>query len=88
MAAWTIEQKIKAAAKKAENKARDERIAACHAAARIIVAKGVCPDCGTKLIRNFGLTGWWQCGAYGVDYMRKPEFKALPHCSFQCFTES
>ena len=58
-----------------------------HAKAQAIVSTGVCPQCGSKLERNLALTGWWQCGAHGEPYMRKPEFRALPHCSFQTFTK-
>ncbi|GAC1475606.1 MAG: hypothetical protein PVSMB8_00350 [Vulcanimicrobiaceae bacterium] len=50
------------------------------------VARGTCPHCGTKLVRNLALTGWWQCGAYASADFRKPEFKGLPSCAFQTFT--
>ena len=59
----------------------------CLERARAIVATGVCPDCGTKLVRNSSLAGWWQCGASASEAMRAPEFRGLPMCSFQVFTE-
>jgi hypothetical protein len=52
-----------------------------------IVATGRCPDCGTLLIRNLALAGWWQCGAYATPSFRKPEHRNLPACHFQTFTE-
>lgn len=64
-----------------------ERMATLKAEARRIVATGTCPDCGTALIRNSSLTGWWQCGASGSQDFRKPEYRNLPPCSFQTFTE-
>jgi hypothetical protein len=54
--------------------------------ARAIVATGKCPECGTALIHNSAITGWWQCGAYASPGLRKPEFRELPKCSFQIFT--
>ena len=51
-----------------------------------IVATGVCPDCGTGLIHNSALTGWWQCGGYASDGFRKPGFENAPKCGFQTFT--
>jgi hypothetical protein len=54
--------------------------------AKQIVATGKCPQCGTPLVYNSSITGWWQCGAYACEAMRKPEFKGLPSCSFQIFT--
>ena len=56
--------------------------------ARAVVATGTCPDCGTKLLRNSALAGWWQCGAYACEQMRQPQFRGLPKCHFQAFTES
>jgi hypothetical protein len=41
--------------------------------ARVIVASGVCPSCGGKIVRNLALTGWYVCEVKG--------------CSFQTFTE-
>ena len=55
--------------------------------AKQIVATGQCPQCGTRLVHNSALAGWWQCGAYACEAMRKPEFKGLPSCSFQIFTQ-
>lgn len=49
------------------------------------VARGTCPHCGTKLVRNLSLTGWWQCGAYGAVGF-KGDKTATHDCSFQCFT--
>ena len=63
------------------------RRAAQYQEAARIVATGACPQCGTPLVRNLSLTGWWQCGANGAVKMRRPEFQALAHCSFQTFTE-
>jgi hypothetical protein len=54
--------------------------------ARAIVAAGKCPECGTALVYNSAITGWWQCGAYASPDFRKPEFQGLPKCSFQIFT--
>jgi len=56
--------------------------------ARAIVATGTCPDCGTALIRNSALAGWWQCGAYATASHRQPAFVGLPACGFQTFTEA
>ena len=55
--------------------------------AKQIVATGQCPQCGTRLVHNSALAGWWQCGAYACEAMRKPEFRGLPSCSFQIFTQ-
>lgn len=49
------------------------------------IAIGVCPCCGTKLVRNAALTGWYQCGAYASVDFRKPEFRGLPSCGYQVF---
>ena len=69
---------------KAAHKARMETILKKNSA---IVARGVCPDCGTELRRNSALTGWWQCDCYGLDQFRKPENRGKPSCSFQCFID-
>ena len=47
-----------------------------------ILKTGVCPRCGTKLVRNNSMTGWWQCGHVG-----SPGFQAVPGppCDFQFF---
>lgn len=53
-------------------------------AANKIVATGVCPDCHSKLRRNWALTGWYQCEQYGaVTHRARPN---EPSCSFQTFT--
>ena len=71
----------------ADRKAWKVRQAIIHNEARAIVKTGVCPDCGTKLIRNNSLKGWWQCGAFPCDEMRREEFAGLPKCDFQTFTD-
>jgi ribosomal protein L37AE/L43A len=60
---------------------------AIHEENRRIVALGKCPDCGSRLRRNNALTGWWQCGRFGLDRFREPEYRGQPDCTFQCFTE-
>jgi hypothetical protein len=67
--------------------AHEARMAELLATARAIVDTGVCPCCGTALIRNNALAGWWQCGAYATASHRQPQFLGLPSCSFQTFTE-
>ena len=66
-----------------EDKAADQR----YAEAQAHVERGTCPRCGTALVRNLALTGWWQCGAFGELSFRKPEHRSLPHCGFQTFTK-
>jgi hypothetical protein len=56
-------------------------------AALAIVQTGVCPTCGTGLVRNTALSGWWQCGAYAAESHRQPEYRGLPKCHFQTFTD-
>lgn len=68
-------------------KAHAARMAKLKAAAAAVVAKGVCPQCGTKLVRNLALAGWWQCGGFGSEGFRKPGFESVAHCDFQTFTE-
>jgi len=63
---------------------RNSKLDALKAEASIVVAKGTCPTCGTKLYRNLSLTGWWQCGHYGSPGFQK---EAGPHCDWQAFTE-
>ena len=77
------------AERRSTKKPRDWKVkqAIIHREAQAIVATGVCPDCGTKLIRNNSLPGWWQCGAYACEKMRREEFKGLPKCDFQTFTK-
>lgn len=55
--------------------------------ARATVATGTCPTCGSPLVRNLALAGWWQCAGYGEPSFRKPEHRVLTHCTFQTFTE-
>lgn len=63
---------------KAEREAR-------HEAARAIVSKGKCPQCGSKLRRNLSLAGWWQCEQFGADTHRaRPDESP---CGWQIFTE-
>jgi ssDNA-binding Zn-finger/Zn-ribbon topoisomerase 1 len=73
--------------KRTKHTAHVERMKALKAEASKIVATGKCPECGTGLVRNLALTGWWQCGAYGEPGFRKAEYKDLPHCGFQTFTD-
>jgi len=63
------------------------RLAILHTEARRIVATGKCPQCGTDLIYNNAIIGWWQCGAYASELFRKPQFRGLPECNFQTFTD-
>ena len=63
-------------------KAKRERILA---AARKIVAGGICSSCGGALRRNNSLSGWWQCEQLGAEGFRKDS--ARPSCNFQIFTE-
>jgi hypothetical protein len=69
------------------NLCHSARMATLHELARMTVDRGVCPQCGTKLVRNNSLAGWWQCATYACDAFRQPEFKGLPSCGFQIFTE-
>lgn len=64
-----------------------QRLAQLHAEAMEHAKRGTCPRCGTKLIRNLALAGWWQCGAYASPSHRRPEYLGLAQCSFQCFTK-
>lgn len=68
-------------------KAHQARMAALKAEAARVVATGTCPQCGTALVRNLALAGWWQCGAYGTPSFRRPEHRTLASCMFQTFTE-
>lgn len=67
--------------------AHADRMNALRAQAAAIVETGHCPHCGTPLVRNLALAGWWQCGAFGEASFRKPEHRDRAHCSFQTFTE-
>lgn len=62
------------------------RLDTLKAAARVIVDAGTCPQCGTGLVYNNALAGWWQCGAYAAESHRQPQYRGLPSCSFQTFT--
>lgn len=73
------------AQRKTQREAQKARIEKAQAAARAIVATGVCPECGKPLRRNWSLAGWWQCEQLGAIGFRKNA--ELPPCSFQCFTE-
>lgn len=68
-------------------KCHNNRMAECKTKALSVVATGKCPDCGTGLVRNNALAGWWQCGCYGTDTFRELQYRGLSDCSFQCFTE-
>ena len=57
-------------------RARDYRYWKSHA----------CPECGSKLVRNNALAGWWQCSQYGNWKLSVGDLNK-PNCSFQCFTE-
>lgn len=87
MAALTLAQKESRAAKRAERQAWKVRLAELQAKARSVVATGKCPDCGAPLLRNLAIAGWWQCAGYASPAFRKPEYRDLPKCSFQTFTE-
>ncbi len=54
------------AQKMADRKRSDARIAEAQTAARLVVATGKCPRCGSKLRRNLSVTGWWQCEQVGA----------------------
>jgi len=73
--------------RKAQREAARQRHDTCVAEAKAAVAVGVCPECGARLRRNSSIAGWWQCGRYGVDAWREPEYRGQPSCGFQCFTE-
>lgn len=77
--------KIERAERKAERAASEARIAAAHTETRLIVASGVCPQCGSALRNNLSITGWWQCRQYGAVGFRADNSK--PACSWQGFTE-
>ena len=78
---------MKKTANATKQQAHDARIGQLILTARRIVATGTCPDCGTGLVRNSSIAGWWQCGAYACESFRKPEHRGLPTCHFQTFTE-
>ena len=51
--------------------------------AKLVVDTGKCPQCGSPLVRNTALAGWWQCGQFGIH----PLDPRNPACSYQTFTE-
>ena len=55
----TLEEKRQRRSERAES---DRRIAEARQEAQEIVATGKCPKCGTKLVRNSSILGWYQCG--------------------------
>ncbi len=69
----------------AEDVARNARIQAAKEQTRAVVARGICPDCGSGIRRNLSLTGWYQCEQLGAEGFRKDASK--PACSWQGFTE-
>lgn len=76
----TEERKARAQQRKAET----ERLNAAYAETLRVVTSGKCPKCGSKLVRNSALTGWWQCEQFGSE-----QFRARPSdapCSWQGFT--
>lgn len=73
------------ATRKAENAAWEARHAELIAKACAEVAKGVCPQCGRKIARNWALPGWWQCVQFGAVGFRADA--SAPSCSWQTFTE-
>lgn len=75
---------------KAKNASRckqcyDTHFAKIHAEAQKIVSAGNCPCCGSGLVRNSSIAGWWQCEQYGTAGFRKDANK--PACAWQTFTE-
>jgi len=82
--------------RKAEREAHKARMTQIHAENQAIVDTGKCPKCGSPLVRNITMSGWWQCAAYGAVGFRArftgtgqshPEYDSLPSCSFQTFTD-
>ncbi len=69
------------AQQRAASKARME---AAYAEARLIVATGKCPRCGSALKRNLSITGWWQCEQFGAPTFRKRPND--PQCGWDCMT--
>lgn len=59
------------------------RMAQLRAEGMLVVARGVCPVCGTALVRNSSMENWWQCGGYAAPSHRRPEHKDAPKCNFQ-----
>jgi len=73
------------AARRLGAKQSAQRIADAQAETRAIVATGACPRCGGALVRNLGLSGWWQCAQFGSPAFRRDPSK--PPCPWQGFTE-
>ena len=73
--------------RKTKNQLHKEKMDAIRAENLEIVKTGVCPQCGNPLKFNNAMAGWWQCVAYATPSFRAPEYRDLPSCSFQCFTE-
>lgn len=63
---------------------REARILEAQAETQAIVDLGVCPRCSCSLVRNYALSGWWQCSQFGAAGFRKDANK--PGCSWQGFT--
>lgn len=89
MANTTTDTGCKLCARKA-NGAKCKRchtahMAALRAEADKVIATGKCPCCGTGLVRNLAITGWWQCGGYASEGFRHKGFENAPKCSFQVF---
>lgn len=85
----TETQKAERSAKRAATKARiashREKISACVAAAKVVVATGKCPDCGAGIHQNITIAGWWQCDRSGSASFRR-DHSGAP-CLWQVFTE-
>jgi hypothetical protein len=60
-------------------------MAALRAEADRVISTGKCPCCGTGLVRNPALTGWYQCGGYASEGFRHKGFESAPKCSYQVF---
>jgi len=56
-----------------------------YSANEAIVRTNTCPLCGNSLVRNYSLTGWYQCAGFGAEGFRKANSKP---CNFQTFTRS
>jgi hypothetical protein len=72
---------------KAQRAASQARIAEAQAEARRVRAAGVCPFCGSPVKDNSALAGWVQCVAYATPSFRAAEYRSLPSCSWQGFTQ-
>lgn len=74
-------------AKRTKDSKHEARMSELLDVARASVASGSCPECGAKLRRNLAIAGWFQCGRFGTDNFRAPEYVGDPACTFQAFTE-